>query len=272
MKEIFQYIIIITLIFSSPQFYQISYANPFFSNGYFTENGIEWCQENFPLYEFLGDKFFEHHKHSLESRVCASLYNDYLWDYTGSDRSEKLIEKSKFYSQLEILESLEESKTGIIDTTPAGIKDHTLQRGTTENGEIIVQIISSKPNVNQPMEINLSFLGQNNSLISNVHFGIIVKQQDKTILENQKIFSENGLSTIVSRPLNSEEPVIIEISVNGIGMDGDLKELDGPKGEVIIFTVVPEFGSIVMMMLVLVFFVIIFLTQINKKMIFELKK
>jgi len=90
------------------------YANPFFSNGYFTENGIEWCQENLSLYEILGDKFFEHHKHSLESRVCANLYQDYYWTYEGPDRVEKLIERSKHYSQLEILESSSEFKGRVI--------------------------------------------------------------------------------------------------------------------------------------------------------------
>ncbi|MFB5621657.1 MAG: hypothetical protein ACE5RO_02580, partial [Candidatus Nitrosomaritimum yanchengensis] len=122
---------------------QIGNANPFFSNGYFTENGIEWCEENLPLYEVLQEKFFEHHKHSLESRVCASLYQDYYWTYDGHDRVEKLIERSKHYSQLEISESYEESQTGIIDTTPAENKDQTLLHGMTEDGEMNIQIISS---------------------------------------------------------------------------------------------------------------------------------
>ena len=34
------------------------YATPFFENGQFTSNGIEWCQENLPLYEILGEEFF----------------------------------------------------------------------------------------------------------------------------------------------------------------------------------------------------------------------
>ena len=240
---------------------QNSYATPFFSNGYFTENGIEWCQENLPLYEILGEKFFEHHKHSLESRVCASLYQDNVWNYQGPDRIEKLIEKSKYYSQLEILESLEESKTGIIDTSPAGNKDQTLLRGTTETGEITVQIISSVPSVNQSMEINLSFLDKNNVLISNVNYGIDVKQNDVEILENKNIFSENGLSSLVTRPLNSEEPVVIDITINGIGAGENQEEWAGPKGEIIMFTIIPEFGTIAIAILTLTIIVIIILNK-----------
>ncbi len=128
MKKFLGLIIIMTMIVGGIYSVQSIYANPFFSNGYFTENGIEWCEENLPLYEILGEKFFEHHSHSLESRVCASLFQDYYWTFEGPDRVEKLIERSKHYSQLEILESYEEAETGIIDTMPAGDKDQTLLR------------------------------------------------------------------------------------------------------------------------------------------------
>ncbi len=94
-------------------------ATPFFANDAFTKNGIDWCDENLQLFQILGDKFFEHHKHSIESRVCVSLYNDPLWSYDGPDRYEKLIERSRYYVELEIAESAEEAKTGVIDTTPA---------------------------------------------------------------------------------------------------------------------------------------------------------
>ena len=240
---------------------QNTFANPFFSNGYFTENGIEWCEENRPLYEILEDKFFEHHKHSLEARVCVSLYQDYYWTYEGPDKVEKLIERSKHYSQLEILESYEESSTGIIDTTPAGNKDQTLLQGTTENGDMTVQIISSSPTINQSMEINLSFLDKNNILVSNVNYGINITQQEKLILENKNIFSEKGLSSLVTHPLNSDEPVLITIFLNGIGESENQEELKGPKGKILMFTVVPEFGPAAIILLTITITIMIFLSS-----------
>ena len=240
---------------------QNTFANPFFSNGYFTENGIEWCEENRPLYEILEDKFFERHKHSLEARVCVSLYQDYYWTYEGPDKVEKLIERSKHYSQLEILESYEESSTGIIDTTPAGNKDQTLLQGTTENGDMTVQIISSSPTINQSMEINLSFLDKNNILVSNVNYGINITQQEKLILENKNIFSEKGLSSLSTRPLNSDKPVLITIFLNGIGESENQEELKGPKGEILMFTVVPEFGPTAIILLTITITIMIFLSS-----------
>lgn len=244
-------------------------ASPFFSNGYFTPNGIEWCEENRSLYEVLGDKFFEHHNHSLESRVCVSLYHDYYWTYEGSDRVEKLIERSKYYSQLEISESYEESLTGIIDTNPAENKNQTLLQGTTKDGEIMVQIISSTPKKNQTMEINLAFFDKYNKLISNVFYGISVTQKGEKILENNKIYSEKGLSTLITRPLNSEDPISIKVQVNGTRFNENQSEGLELNEESIEFTVVPEFGDIAIILLGLAISITVLAKARNRTLLFR---
>ena len=98
-------------------------ATPFFANGGLTRNGVEWCEENYNLYQYMGNKFFEHHKHSIESRICVSLYHDRLWSYTGPDRYERLMEQSRVYAELEIEESKNEAQTGIIDTKSVVIEE-----------------------------------------------------------------------------------------------------------------------------------------------------
>lgn len=239
-------------------------ATPFFSNGYFTPNGIEWCEENHALYEILGDEFFEHHNHSLESRICASLYHDYYWNYEGADRVEKLIERSKYYSQLEISESYEESMTGIIDTTPAQNKDRTLLQGSIRDGEFVVQIISSAPKKNQTMEMNLSFLDKYGKLVPDVNYGINVNQNGQTILENSNVYSEKGLSTLITRPLNSEEPMSIKIKINSIGPEEIQENMDNLNENTVEFTVVPEFGTISIVLFgISISLVILIRTKIN---------
>jgi len=71
----------------------------------------------------MGNDFFEHHSHSIESRLCGNLYNDDLWTYSEPDRYQKLIEQSRIYYTLEIQESLEEAKEGKIDTKPVNIEE-----------------------------------------------------------------------------------------------------------------------------------------------------
>ena len=98
-------------------------ATAFFANGGLTENGIEWCEENYQLHQSMGVDFFEHHKHSIESRICVSLYQDPLWTYSGYDRYEKLVEQSRIYAELEVNESADEADSGIIDIKPAVIEE-----------------------------------------------------------------------------------------------------------------------------------------------------
>ena len=94
---------------------------PFRDTAGLTLNGIEWCKENYQLYYFIGNDFFEHHQHSIESRLCGNLYNDDLWLYAESDRYQKLIEQSRIYYSLEIQESSLEAQDGIIDTKSVNI-------------------------------------------------------------------------------------------------------------------------------------------------------
>ena len=111
-------------------------ATPFFVNDALTKNGIEWCEENYLLYQYMGNDFFEHHRHSIESRVCASLFSDPLWNYSGYDRENKLIEKSRYYAKLEIDESRKEAETGKIDTNPASFQDDVPQKIIQQRKEL----------------------------------------------------------------------------------------------------------------------------------------
>ena len=112
------------LVFSILLLVGSAYAQtPFRDTTGLTLNGIEWCEENYQLYNFMGNDFFEHHQHSIESRLCGNLYNDDLWLYYEPDRYQKLIEQSRKYYSLEIQESSLEAKEGIIDTKSVNIEE-----------------------------------------------------------------------------------------------------------------------------------------------------
>jgi len=113
------------LLFSILLLVGSAYAQtPFRDTAGLTLNGIEWCEENYQLYNFMGNDFFEHHRYSIESRLCGNLYNDDLWSYYEPDRYQKLIEQSRMYYSLEIVVSALEAKEGIIDTKSVNIRPH----------------------------------------------------------------------------------------------------------------------------------------------------
>ncbi|MEX2313488.1 MAG: CFI-box-CTERM domain-containing protein [Nitrosopumilaceae archaeon] len=177
----FALITLVSIIFSA---YPVYGATVFYANGAFTKNGIEWCEENKPLYDLLGDKFFEHHKHSIESRVCANLIEDPLWDYSGPDRVEKLIEQSRYFSELEIAESLEEAKVGVVDTTPAQVPGNNTEEkiGSVEKQieQSAKEQVEETPKQNEVQDINEDGGG---CLIATAAFGSELSTQVQMLRE-----------------------------------------------------------------------------------------
>jgi hypothetical protein len=178
----FALITLVSIIFSV---YPVYGATVFYAEGAFTKNGIEWCEENKPLYDLLGDKFFEHHKHSIESRICANLIEDPLWSYSGPDRVEKLIEQSRYFSELEIAESREEAKVGVVDPTPAQIprnnteeKIEELREEQTEQSS--KEQVEETPKQNEVKEVNEDGGG---CLIATATFGSELSTQVQMLRE-----------------------------------------------------------------------------------------
>ncbi|MGI0097951.1 MAG: CFI-box-CTERM domain-containing protein [Nitrosopumilaceae archaeon] len=170
----FALITLVSIIFSV---YPVYGATVFYANGAFTKNGIEWCEENKPLYDLLGDKFFEHHKHSIESRVCANLIEDPLWSYSGPDRVEKLIEQSRYFSELEIAESLEEAKVGVVDPTPAQVPRNNTEEKIEESVE---EQVEETPKQNEVQDVNEDGGG---CLIATAAFGSELSTQVQMLRE-----------------------------------------------------------------------------------------
>jgi len=170
------FIMIISIIFT---IYPVYGATVFYANGAFTQNGIEWCEENKPLYDLLGDQFFEHHRHSIESRVCANLIEDELWNYSGPDRVEKLIERSLYFSELEIAESQVEASIGIVDTSPADVPD----RMNAEPEAVLIQEEEKQTQEEIQEEIQENNQEGGGCLIATAAFGSELSKQVQMLRE-----------------------------------------------------------------------------------------
>ncbi|MDH5658328.1 MAG: hypothetical protein OEY17_03155, partial [Nitrosopumilus sp.] len=201
-----KFLVIFSILFLvSPVYAQ----TPFRDTTGLTENGIEWCEENYQLYYFMGNDFFAHHKHSIESRLCGNLYNDDLWTYSGSDRYQKLIEQSRIYYNLEIQESFEESQMGIIDTKPVNIKEipqqidqqqKELEKSNIELESKMIKEEEIKNQNNGPVLDNLSDGRQietGGCLIATAAYGSEMAPQVQLLREirdNQLMHTESGIS------------------------------------------------------------------------------
>lgn len=189
------------LVFSILLLVSSAYAQtPFRDTAGLTLNGIEWCEENYQLYYFMGNDFFEHHQHSIESRICGNLYNDDLWLYSEPDRYQKLIEQSRMYYSLEIQESFLEAEEGIIDTKSVNIEEipQELVQQRKELEELIVE--GSNENnieikITEEKQINDSEGG--GCLIATATYGSEMTPQVqflREIRDNQLMSTDSGMS------------------------------------------------------------------------------
>ena len=128
------------------------------------------------------------------------------------------------------------------DATATGM----LSDGTT------VSIWTSAPMTGEMMEINVEFTDS-----EHVNHDIKVTQNGETVLDDMGAHHHDGKGAHMTKALSSSDPVDITITFQGYGID----EKTGPIGEKVVFSnVVPEFGTIAMMILAVAIISIIAVT------------
>ena len=106
----------------------------------------------------------------------------------------------------------------------------------------MVSIWTSTPTAGEAMEISIAFDGA-----EHVNHDIMVEQDGDEVLNDEGAHHHEGTGMHTTAPLSSSDPVDITITFQGYGVN-DPKT--GPIGEEVVFTnVVPEFGTIAMMIL-----------------------
>ena len=104
-----------------------------------------------------------------------------------------------------------------------------------------VGIWASAPKAGEMMEITIVFDDS-----EHVNHDMMVTQNGKVVLEDMGAHHHEGMGKHMTAPLDSDDPVDITVTFQGYGID----TLTGPIGEQVTFTnVVPEFGTIAVMIL-----------------------
>ena len=104
-----------------------------------------------------------------------------------------------------------------------------------------VSIWTSAPTAGEMMEIDIVFHDS-----EHVNHDIKVTQNGNTVLDDMGAHHHEGKGSHMTQALDSSDPVDVTITFQGYGID----EKTGPIGEVVVFSnVVPEFGTIAMMIL-----------------------
>jgi len=139
------------------------------------------------------------------------------------------------------------SASGAPPPTPNPSMNMTmLQAMSSDQSEMVtIDTTPAAPTSGQPLTISLNFTDASGSNIKHQNYAITVTQDGNTILNVATGHTHTGLDTQTTSALASSDPVDIQITLNGIGLPtNDPSTWTGPKGDMISFHVVPEFGSI----------------------------
>ena len=116
----------------------------------------------------------------------------------------------------------------------------------TEDGDVVI-IQSDVPKAGNKLALEVSFLDDKGNLLESMNFDIRIIQDGEDVLFLQNENSQDGEREFLTRTLESDNPVDIEIGIRGIYPPSQTPQ---SVKEVIEFHQVPEFGQIGILVLV----------------------
>jgi len=119
--------------------------------------------------------------------------------------------------------------------------ESVLTKSISSDGTINVYVESDPPKAGEEMYMYVTFTDMNEKKIEHVNYAITGKQDEELVFFADNAYEAEGEGLHITRILDSESPVDIQVTILGIGLPGDHDNWSGPKGEVISLQVIPEF-------------------------------
>lgn len=117
--------------------------------------------------------------------------------------------------------------------------------------EIMVEITTSDAGAGEMMTVTVEITHIDGDAVEHVNYDVMATQGGTTILDDTGVHDHDGVMdhTTMALPMaaSDENPVDVKVTFNGFGLPGEA--MTGPVGEVATKQVVPEFGTIAMMIL-----------------------
>ncbi len=135
----------------------------------------------------------------------------------------------------------------------------TMVTGTVSDGSEKVMITTAPPVADQPLSIQVDFAYANGNPVQHQNYEIEAIQDGHNVLSNTAGHTHTGTDVQSTSALYSTNPVNVKVTLMGVGLPGtDPATWTGPKGAAVIFSVVPEFGNLVSIILIVAIVAVIF--------------
>jgi predicted secreted protein with PEFG-CTERM motif len=154
--------------------------------------------------------------------------------------------------------SFAQDMTNQTDAVP--IEKKIIER-ISSDGTIKVQIESNLPKEGNGLAIKVKFLDGLDEPVNHVNYDVIAMQDGEIVLTELGMYARNGINEHMTFPLSTDSQVVVLVVFQGIGENAPYA---GPIGETLEVTVVPEFGSMVAMILTLAIIATMVLHRVRK--------
>lgn len=119
----------------------------------------------------------------------------------------------------------------------------------SSDGSVKVRIDANLPKADSPLIINLRFIDANtNHDIPNVNYDIVALQNGEPVLSQVGMYTQSGIAQHITGALSTDSHVDVMVILHGIG---ESSPYSGPRGEMFEARIVPEFGTVAIIMLVI---------------------
>lgn len=119
----------------------------------------------------------------------------------------------------------------------------------SSDGSILVKVGSGKPTTGEELALTVEFEGTDATPIEHVNYDISATQDGVEVLNEAGWHTMSGMDEFTTAALSSDSPVDVQVTILGLGPEGEEAGWTGPKGDVIKVQVVPEFGQVAAMVL-----------------------
>ena len=125
-----------------------------------------------------------------------------------------------------------------------------VQEAMAEEGGIIISIEAEPAAAGETTDVTVTITNMDGSATEHVNYDVMATQGDEIVLDDTGVHDHDGVMTHTTMALpfdaSGEMPVDVTVTFNGFGID---PPFTGPIGESNMMQVVPEFGTIAMMIL-----------------------
>ena len=139
-----------------------------------------------------------------------------------------------------------------------------LTKSISSDSSTNVYLESDPPKVGEEMYMYVTFVGVDEKKIEHINYAITGKQDGELVFFADNVYEPTGEGLHITRVLDSENPVDIQVTILGVGSPDDKTRWTGPKDEVVSLQIIPEFPIALLVLAATISMLVIFTAKTHR--------